>query len=238
MLEKYDKQKIAGCFGFGCLVVVVLFALGGVGAYFGVTSALKAAAYKYTDDSSRELKVDFTVEESVDVDSRIRRFTDAVNQGEEAEPLALSARDANILINSSLDPLLIEMRERVRLKFEDGKILSELSLPLDRLGVKDLRGRYFNGDAELNLTKSENNEMSLNLRSLAANGSRLPPELLSQIQERTDFVDRIMKDPRVTRLTRYLKRFEVVGEQLVIEAKDAESLRRLREQVGGQGLSL
>ena len=238
MLEKYDKQKIAGCLGFECLVVVVLFALGGIGAYFGVSSALKAAAYKYTEDSSRDLKIDFTVEESVAVDDKVRRFTDAVNQGEEAEPLVLSDRDVNILINSSLDPLLIEMRERVRLKFADGKIMSELSLPLDRLGVKDLRGRYFNGDAELNLAKSEENKMSLNLRNLAANGANLPPEILSQIQKRTDYIDRIMSDSRVTRLTRYLKRFEVVGEQLIIEAKDAESLKKLREAAGGRGLSL
>lgn len=238
MLEGYDKQKIGGCLAFGCLLTVTLFALGGFGAYFGVKTLISSTVYKYTEPVARELpRVHLTPVEYLEVTEQIEKFTDAIEKGEDSEAMEFSARDINYLISSSDEPIFRDLRDKVYFEFEDGKIKTELSVPLDRSGVKDLRGRFLNGSAELSLGVKANGELEIDLKAISANGFDLPDGALEAIRGQSDFIDKIFNSPRFAKYSKYLEYFEVNGDILTLKAKDGKTLEDLKGELSNENIS-
>ncbi len=235
MLETYDKGKIAGCFGFGCLLVVVLFALGGLGAYFGVKTFVESAVDKYTERSPAPLaQVNLSVEESLEITEKIDSFKESFRDSSEdnlGAELELTSREVNYLISNSLDPLFVELRDKVRFKFEEGKIKTDLSLPLDKSRIKNLQGRYLNGTADMSLGL-EGGELDLNVSSLRANGFDVPDNFLNLVQERSGIMERVMSDARFAELSQYLESFEVVGDRVKLKLKKGVELEEVRRKFG------
>ncbi len=229
MLEEYDKRKIAGCFTFGCLTCVVLFALGGVGAYFGVTKAISSFVNEYTEPFPRELpKVQLTAEESDSLFTRVETFREAAEKGEETIPLELTARDVNHLI--ATDPELAVLRDKVSVEFEDGKISSEVSIPLSETGLKDLQGRYLNGRAAVELGIVDG-RFEISLSAINVNGNQVPDKMLQQLEGRVNLADRIASDPRFSRYTKFVDKFQIVGDRLVVEVRKDADLDALQKEI-------
>ncbi len=237
MLEGYDKQKIAGCFGFGCLLMIGLFALGGFGAYYGIKTFVQSAVFKYTEPVQVILPRDtLSAQESLVVNEKLERFSKSLTDGTSSEPLELTAKDVNYLISSSPEPIFRELKDKVYVKFKNGKIESELSVPLERTGLRDLRGRYLNGKANISLGM-KNGEMDFNISSLNANGFPVPANVLQVLQKRTDMLDRVFSHPRFLKYSKYLENVEIVGDRVRIVLKEGQSLEALqREMAGDAGL--
>jgi hypothetical protein len=237
MLEGYDKRKIGGCFAFGCLLSVVLFSLGGLGAYFGVKTLIDSAVYKYTEPYKRELpRVYLSAQESLDVTDKVEQFADALSRGETDESLELSARDVNYLISNSNEPLSVELRDKVFVEFEDGKIKTEISVPLDQAGIKDLQGRYLNGSAEIALGMDENGELEIDLRTIDANGFQIPDAALQAFKSQTDIMNRILTHPRFAKYKKFIENVDVSGDILTLKLKKGEDLEGLRRQISRENL--
>lgn len=235
MLEGYDKRKIGGCFAFGCLLTVVLFSLGGLGAYFGVKKLLDTAVYKYTEPYKRDLpRVYLSAQESLDVTDKIEQFADAMSSGESAESLELSARDVNYLISNSNEPLFQELRDKVYVEFDEGKIKTEISVPLDQAGIKDLQGRYLNGSAEIAVGMDENGEFEIDLRAIDANGFQIPDAALKAFKSQTDFMDRILNHPRFAKYKKFIEHVEVNGDKLTVKLKQGEDVESLRRRISNE----
>ena len=240
MLEQYDKQKIAGCLGFGCLLTVVLFALGGFGAYFGVKTLINSAVYKYTEPVRRPLPtVQMAPVEALELTERIDEFADSISneEVEEVAPLELTATELNYIISTSDDPALQELRENVFFEFEDGKIKTELSIPLDRSGLKDLQGRYLNGSAELSVGANTGGGFEIDLRRIDANGFTIPDAALQAIQQQTDYIDKVLNHPRFTKYSKYLEAFEVNGDKLSLKLKKGQTLEELRRELASENIT-
>ena len=233
MLEGYDKQKIAGCFGFGCLLMVGLFALGGFGAYYGIKTFVESAVFKYTEPVQMILPYDtLSAEESLAVTEKLEIFSKSISDGTASEPLELTSKDVNYLINSSPEPIFRELKDKVYVTFKDGKIESDLSVPLDKTGFKDLRGRYLNGKANISLGM-KNGEVDFNISALNANGFPVPENALQALQQRTDLLDRIFSHPRFLKYSRYLETVEIVGDRIRIRLKEGQSMEALQREMAG-----
>jgi len=235
MLEGFDKRKIGGCFAFGCLLTVVLFSLGGLGAYFGVNYLIDSAVYQYTEPYKRELpQVTLSAQESLDVTDKIEQFTDAMTHGDSADSLELSSRDVNYLISNSNEPLFKELRDKVYVEFEDGKIKTEISVPLDKAGIKDLQGRYLNGSAEIAVGMDEKGEIEIDLRAIDANGFQIPDAALQAFKSQTDFMDRMLNHPRFAKYKKFIEHVDVNGDKLTLKLKQGQDIEDLRRQFSNE----
>ena len=236
MLEGYDKQKIGGCMAFGCLLTVVLFSLGGLGAYFGVKTLIDSAVYKYTEPYQRDLTKTFlSAQESLDVTDKLEQFAKSMSGGDGAEDLELSAKDINYLISNSNEPLFRELRNKVYVELDGGTLKTEISVPLDGTGMKDLQGRYLNGAAEIALGVKENGEFEIDLKAIDANGFRIPDAALKAFKQQTDFMDRIFKHPRFAKYSKYIEKVDIDGDKLTLKVKKGKSLEELQRVISSDG---
>lgn len=237
MLEQYDKKKIAGCMGFGCLLTVLLFGLGGAGAYFGVKTALNSMVYKYTEAVPMEMpRAVLSETEKINAQNKFRRFgmDPAPGESDDGGVLELTANEVNYLIQSG-EPVFKELRNRFHFEFESGKIKTQLSVPLDGSGIKDLRRRYLNGTAELDLAVT-NERLEFSVSSLIAKGSKIPESALRLLQDQANVLNRIQSRPEFRKVAKYIKEFRIVGDQIHIEVKDGVNREEMRRELGMRGI--
>jgi hypothetical protein len=217
------------------LLTVVLFSLGGLGAYFGVKTLIDSAVYKYTEPYKRELPtVSLSARESLDVTDKIDEFTKAMSSGESDESLELSARDVNYLISNSNEPLFQELRDKVFVEFDEGKIKTEISVPLDKAGIKDLRGRYLNGSAEIAVGMDERGELEIDLRAIDANGFQIPDRALEAFKSQTDIIDRMLTHPRFAKYKKFIEHVEVNGDKLTLKLKKGQNVEDLQRKISNE----
>lgn len=239
MLEQYDKKKIAGCMGFGCLLTVLLFGLGGAGAYFGIKAALSSMVYKYTEAVPMDMpKVNLSEVEKLTAENKLKRFGSDPLPGasDDGSVLELTANEVNYLIQSG-QPMFKELKDRFHFEIEGGKLKSQLSVPLDGSGVKDLRRRYLNGTAEIDFA-IKNEKLEFNVSNLIAKGSKIPEGALQVLQSQGGILTKIRSRPEFQKIAKYIKEFKVAGDQVHIELKDGVNRAEMRSELGIPGVSL
>ena len=232
MFEKYYKRKIGSYMAFGFLTVAGLFVLGGFGAYFGMKATFESIVSDYTDPVPRELpKVDVSREEGEAILGRWENFSESMEKAEQTEELELSATDVNYLISSSREPLFLALRDKAFVRFEGNQIKSEIALPLDGLEIKEVRGRYLNGDAELSIALEEG-EFEIEFRSIAATGRGIPDALLDQVQSSVDIANLLTEaEPCLADLLQYLDEIRVEDGKLRLKPKRGQNLEDLRKKM-------
>ena len=207
-----------GCFAKGCLTIVIvavaLAAIAGGGAYYYFG--------KFVDNLTSTQPVAIRVEEPTDAQftnasAQLKRLADAYQSGQETT-VELTAADLNALI--ARRPDFAQVRGKSFITIADGNFGAEVSIPLDKIPVGRLKGRYFNGKC-VGFFEWNNGELTLKPKLVEANGKSMPDWALSQFA--TADIQRKMNDELKTANNRevrdQLARFQsirIVGDRIVL----------------------
>ena len=209
-------RKGRGCFFYGCLTTVVLFLVCALGLYFGARLMLNRAIEKYTVTTPVPVRqVEGTPEEIKAVQDRFKGFAEAIRSKGPAEPLVLSEKDLNLLINNVAE--LEQFKNHLYVAIEGRKLRGTMSLPLDSLGFSKLQGRYFNGVAELKASL-ENGVLQVTLDTLEVNGEPLPEHLMAGVRGQNLARD-VYKDQKSLEVLRQLETIEVDDGRVLVKPR-------------------
>lgn len=150
-----------------------------------------------------------TRDESIDEDGT--RTTEVV------EELVLSEDELNALLHSDKN-----LRDTVRLSFNDGRLRMQLSIPLESdvaFGPwrASMRGRYINGIAEMELGLGESG-LAIELVSFEVSGKEVPDWLLGKLQQEIEGED-FWASEDVQKVVEQLGDVEILGDLLILSPK-------------------
>jgi hypothetical protein len=212
------RQKGAGCFAKGCLIIViagiVLLGLGAIGTWF-----LYGKAIAFTASEPADIRI----EQPADADLRaaeqkLNRLRQAIANNEETR-VEFTGPDVNTLI--ARDPGFVGMKNRVRVAIADSVMTLELSAPLHSVPLPKLKGRWFNGTARLGFSFVLG-QFVFDPRSAEANGHVLPAEFFAgftQLFNRSlndSFRQSLEKNEQQATFWKRIKTINLDGDKLVI----------------------
>jgi hypothetical protein len=218
---EYDEPpaKQRGCFFYGCVIAIVMAVLLiialAVGAFF-VMRFFSGVVEQWTSPAPMELpKVQIPEEGRQAVRDRVDDFRKAIEAGTAAEPLVLTSDDLNALIEENPD-----FKGKIFAKIEGDKLKAQVSIPLDRLGIGMLKGRYLNGEAELKASLS-NGVLVVTLDSLEVNGKR-PPENFLQGLKNQNLAKDAYNNPKNAEMIRRFESLEIKDGKIILKPRPRE----------------
>ena len=208
--------KQHGCFFYGCIIasiLAVLFAiLMAVIAYFGY-HMLSRAIDTYTSPTPRELpKVEMPAEQFKTLKERVEAFRTAVKAGTSTEPLVLSSDDLNALIEE--DP---DLKGVVHVKVEDDEVKGQVSIPLDKLNIGMVSGRYLNGEGDFKASLSDG-VLIVTIESLEVNGQKLPDDFIKELRKQ-NVAKEFYKDEKASEMIRKLESLEIKDGKIILKVR-------------------
>lgn len=215
------QKRGLGCFLWGCLAVIVLgvaafAAMGGL-FYYGLTQIRD----KYTDTQPMVLpQLQLNEEERHAVKTRFDEFRAAVDRGSAAEPLSLNEDEINALIaeGDPNDPF----RDAIRVEIEDDRIVGQISLPMDRIGLPLFGGRYLNATADMTASV-KNGELDVRIESATVKGDALPSQFISELR-RENLAAEFSKKPEARRTLQNLESLDIRDGSLILVPKAGGSV--------------
>jgi hypothetical protein len=212
--QPMPKQR--GCFFYGCIIASILAVLCvifmAVIAFFTYRFVHKLVD-EYTATAPRELpKLDMSAEQRQAVKDRVEAFWKAVEAGTPTEPLVLTSDDLNALIEDNPD-----LKGVIYVKVEGEEIKGQVSIPLDKLNIGMVRGRYLNGEADLKASLKDG-VLIVTLDSIEVNGKRPPDEMMKGIREQNLAKD-MYKEEKNANLIRKLESLEVKDGKIILRVR-------------------
>lgn len=143
----------------------------------------------------------------------------------QAATFEFTAADLNALI--ARHPAFKNVRNKVRVSIENSIMSLDMSLPLSEVSVPGMSHRWFNGTAKLGLSYDDDN-FSLSLRSLTANGRDIPLSILPAINTTAarGFNERMRRsehaDSAEEELWQHVRSLAIIDDKLVITTKGGE----------------
>ena len=202
-----------GCFLYGCLIAVLLGLGVLVGGYFTVRHYVNKFVDRYTDTTPMALPtLDLTPTEIHDATARLDAFKQAIVAGTNGPALSLGNRELNALVAGAPD--FADLKDRVYLSIEGDTLKGQVSVPLDKLPIGRVKGRYLNGAAGIKVSL-DNGVLLVTLDSLQVKGRELPEEVMSQLR-RNNLAKDLYGKPETAEVLRHLERIEVHDGKLVI----------------------
>jgi len=212
-----------GCLFYGCLVAAVLAVLGLLA--LALIAFLGYRAYtnvidRYTAPAPMVLpKVELTDDQRKDLRERIHTFENALEDGEDAEPLVLTGDELNVWLTEDS-----EVKDRVHFFIEGDKLKGEISIPLAALGLPGLKGRYFNGKATFKASLAEG-KLIINPDTVEINGQPLPEDFMTGVR-RANLVEESTDKPSIARMLQRLESIEIKDSKVVITPLPKEKRTR------------
>jgi hypothetical protein len=213
---QYAPPRQHGCFFYGCIIasilallIVVLIAVIG---YFGYRF-LGQMVEQYTSTAPLELpKVEMPVDQREKLKERVAAFRKAVNEGTPTEPLVLTSDDLNALIEEEPD-----LKGKIHVKIDGEELKGQVSIPLEKLGLPMLRGRYLNGEADLKASLSEG-VLIVTLDSIEVNGKRVPENVMEGIRKENLAKD-AYKDEKSAEMMRKVEKLEIKDGKITLKLR-------------------
>jgi hypothetical protein len=208
--------KQHGCFFYGCIIASIMAVLTaivvGVGAFFAYR-LLNQLVDQYTSTTPLELpKVEMPPEQRTALKDRIEAFRKAVDAETPTEPLVLTSDDLNALIDENE-----ELKGKIYVKLEGDEVKGQVSIPLDKLGLGMMRGRYLNGEADLKASLSDG-VLIVTLDSIEVNGKRPPDDMMKGLREQNLAKD-VYKEEKNAKLIRKLESLEVKDGKIILRVR-------------------
>jgi hypothetical protein len=208
------KQR--GCFFYGCLIAsvlaVLMVILVAVLTFFAYRFATQMIE-EYTSTTPRDLpKVEMPAEQRQTLKERVEAFRKAVEAGTPTEPLVLTSEDLNALIEENA-----ELKGLIYVKVEQDQVKGQVSIPLDKLGLPMVRGRYLNGEADLKASLS-NGVLIVTLDSIEVNGKKVPDEVMKGIRQQNLAKD-AYKDEKTSEMIRKVESLEIKDGKIVLKVR-------------------
>ena len=204
----------------GCLVVFLLLVVLVVVAFYAGQSWISGMVDQYTDTEPAQLpQTGLTQEEMDAVTQRAETFGKAIEAGEPAQPLTLTARELNALIQGS-GPWR-ELGGDAHVEISDGQITAQVSIPLDKLGWDMFQGRYLNGSATVTVS-FENGRLFVFAEDFSVKGDALPEEFRQQLRAQ-NFAEDLNEDREFMEAFKGINSIAVKDDVLVVTPKNLAS---------------
>ena len=221
-----QKPKGKGCFFYGCLTLVILALVLGIGGFLAVRyglGKLAALVEKYTEPAPMTMAaVQMPAAEYQQLNKRVTEFTDALNAQKATPDLVLTGDEINALIANN--PAWKELKGKMHVAIESDQIKSQVSIPMDEFaklpGMSRLKGRYLNGTAALKASLS-NGALFVTMQSLQVKGESPPEEFMSSLRAQ-NLAQNMQQDPKSAEVLRKIESIEVKDGKITIKAKAKE----------------
>jgi hypothetical protein len=170
MNDQQLPKKRMGCFGQGCiaLVIIVLFVVvvGGGGGWWLYNKAVDSLTSDHPTSVAIDQPSDMAFQQA---ETKMRQLRNAIRNKTDTT-IAFSAADLNALI--ARDPGFAGTRGKTRVDMAGNDLILDLSGPLDTIKLPKLQGRWFNGRAQFGFAY-DLGEFSFVAHSLETNGHRM-----------------------------------------------------------------
>lgn len=205
-----QKSNSRGCL-FGCLAALValllMAACGGFGGYYLVSGQVQ----KYTSETPAEIPtVDFTVEQLSQLEDRLGTFQQALDDGQPAEDLVLSADEINAIIEKN-DTL----RGKVYIRIEDEKVSGDVSIPVS--GIPGGDGRFLNASVTFDVSL-DNGVLIVTLVDAEVEGTQVPQPFLEAMGNENLAKD-FYKDPENAKLISRFESIRIEDDSIILELR-------------------
>jgi hypothetical protein len=218
MTDQPPKAR-RGCFFYGCITGLVLLVLLLGGLLIGIhytKKALTGLVNEYTDTQPMTLPtVQMSPAEIDKLKQRWQAFEEAVRAQRPTPPLVLTADEVNALIASGPDKQ--SLKGKFHVSFDDNQVKGELSLPLQELGWKMVKGRYLNGSGVFNVSL-RNGVLFVAPQTIEVKG-RLVPDMYMQGIRHQNFAEVLTNQPNAAALLQGLQDIQVKEGKLVVAPK-------------------
>ena len=196
MTPSDSPPKRRGCFFYGCLALLLVAVLGGLGLYFVTRFAMDKASQwvnTFTEPAPALLeRAGLPPAELTALQTRVSAFGDALKQPTNATLLILTAREINALIES--DPNFKALKDKVSVSIDGEHLKGNISVPLPDFGPFKFKGRYLNGLASFKVALA-GGQLSVTLDDVQVKGAPLPAAFLAQLKQQNLAKD-AQNDPR------------------------------------------
>jgi hypothetical protein len=211
------KRRGKGCAFYGCLAGIVCMLAILVAFLLGI-HMFKKMLTEFTDTQPMALPtVELPPAELRQLQQRVEDFSDAVRAEKPTPPLELTGNEIDALLSSNPD--FRAARGKVYVTIDGGKLKSQLSVPMEQVGLPRFKGRYLNGTATLDLSLQNGVLRIAPEQFLAKDGKPLPSIYLNVIRKQ-NLGARLNENPRLSIAMDRLKSIEVKDGKLVLTAKD------------------
>lgn len=216
-----EERRGRGCLFWGCLITAILLLLlvltVVVGGYFAAQYFLN----NFTTDQPANIEVvELPPERLAEIEARVEAFEAALQaDGPDADPEALNPAALNLeLTAEELNGLIHQdpdLRGKVFLRIENGRVGGEVSVPADKLpGGK---GRYFNASAEFDVSLQDG-ELTVYITDAQVNGISMPPKAVDHFANK-NFAEGIDQEPETRKLLEKFDSLEVGEDRIILRAK-------------------
>ena len=207
-------NKGRGCFFYGCLTCIVLLLLFCLLAFFAVRF-VKNQVNQYTDAQPTPMPVvEMADPEFKELETRVKTFGEAMDQGKPVEPLVLSELEINALLVKS--GKAGELANYVHVSLEGDQVKGQVSIPLAKLS-RFAKDRYLNGEATFNVSL-ENGVLIVTAREVRVKGKPLPESFMGAIRQE-NLAKEAYKDAKNAEALRTVESLKVQDGRVIIKAR-------------------
>jgi hypothetical protein len=215
-----ERPRRHGCLFWGGIIAGILLLLVLLAGYAGYRY-IHHLVDEYTDTKPLEMPaVHLSGTEIANLQKRVQNFDTALDADKSVEPLILSADEINALIanatkSSSPSPA------HLYFSFNEDRVQAQLSLPTDGLGLRMLKGRYFNGTGDFAVAL-HNGHLMLNVKSLTVKGKPLPEQFMQSLRAE-NFADSWTNDVELNQALAKLQEVRIQNGELIVVPKMQET---------------
>jgi hypothetical protein len=175
-----------------------------------VVVGLKAAVRNYTSATAKPVpRAQADPQQRKALEARWIELATAVRQRQSPPPFAISADDINLFFAGNKG-----MGGAVGFVITNGEVRAEFSAPLDKTGRPELKGRYLNGTAKVNINFADG-WLTVGLGKVEANGRKIPDWLLKRFQ-RENWVQQLDKNRDMVNFFQEMDTIRVQGDKVVL----------------------
>jgi hypothetical protein len=217
--EAEPPKKPRGCFFYGCIaasVLALLMAIAiGVAGYFARKAYFQFIEQNTSTTRMALPKVEMPEEQRKALGERFDAFKEALDRGEDVEPLVLNGDELNVLLQEKGGT-----KDRVYFVIEGDTLKGQVSLPLDEFKLPGLQGRYFNGKATFHASL-RGGVLVVTAESGEINGRPISEQFMAGIRGK-NLAEDAAKNPDNAALIRKLESIQVKDGKIIITPKSKD----------------
>jgi hypothetical protein len=212
-MNSEQKSSGRGCLFWGGIIAALLLLCFLLTIYAGYRY-VKHLVYQYTDSKPIEVAtLRLSDAEITNVQARLKSFSEAMESNKPVGPLMLTADEINAVLDHAFKTNTGPV-PRLYFSFNEDRVQAQLSIPLDGVGWKMLRGRYFNGSGDLSFSLS-NGKTILTVKSLSVKGKPVPEQWMQGIRNQ-NLADAWTNNPDFGNAFSHLESIQIHDGKLII----------------------
>lgn len=205
------QKKRRGCLFYGCLTAVIVVLLALVALYYVASRSIRHVVETYGSKTALDISTaKLSIGDYQDLIVRLRAFKDQLRAGTSKEPLSISAKDLNAVLQH--DPRFEGIPAAASL--ESGNIIVKGSLPLHPFGYKDL---YLNGVVRI-AAGPESSPPQLRVEEIRVGDKAMPQQVIDHIAKE-DLTKDFSNDPELRDLWPLLGKLEITSDSILLYPK-------------------